>query len=406
MSEVTTSATGITENAPVTEVSTNESGKATLQAGETALTFDELDEVLSKKTPKSKDLTSDTDKGKAAKSEKAEPKEKAVSKTDAKNDTSKEELKVDDKAKLEAEKPRKTVKAKTAESEIEIDEEALIPVTIDGKEEMWTLKELRAQQSGKVAYDKKFSELDKLRKDVSHKDQRLTEVNSKIKSIFEEQDPDLRMYKIAQVAGVDPIEYRNKFFDENIKMLEKWYTMSDDERRASASDFESKVHKHRADTLENSIKQQQTDKELLSKVESIRASHQIDEAKFYNRVDELTKQVEAGKIKPEALTPEFVAETIVIDRLWEPAAQKIDSLNLGWNSEKRAQVITELVQDCMKLGIKPQDVSDIVDEVYGVKKAQRKVEQKQQENKQFISGKTEVKSYVAPKNEPLTFDDI
>jgi hypothetical protein len=214
------------------------------------------------------------------------------------------------------------------------------------------------------------------------------------------------MYKIAQVAGVDPIEYRNKFFDENIKMLEKWYTMSDDERRANALEFESKVHKHKADTLESSIKQQQTDKELLSKVETIRASHQIDEAKFYTRVDELTKQVEAGQLKPEALTPEFVAETILIDRLWEPAAQKLDSLNLGWNTDKRAQVITELVQDCMKLGIKPQDVPEIVDEVYGVKKAQRKVEQKQQENKQFISGKTEVKSYVAPKNEPLTFDDI
>ena len=145
------------------------------------MTFDELEELTiksksakkesKKESEKDVDLTSDDKKGK-----KEEPKQEAKKETKEKDD-----VKADPK---KDEKPRKTVKAKFNDTEIDLDEDALIPVTINGQEELWTLKELRNQQSGKVAYDKKFSELDRIRKEVTQKDKSLQETNQLIKSIF------------------------------------------------------------------------------------------------------------------------------------------------------------------------------------------------------------------------------
>lgn len=409
MSEVTTSATGIAENAPVTAPITNTEGKAVLEGGETPLTFDELEQITIEKkntkarTPKEEsiDLTSDENKGKKVESkESKESKEESV---EEKQD--KQSKKEESEAKKAEKELRKTIKAKFKDADLELDEETLIPVTVNGKEEFWTLKDIRNQQSGKVAYDKKFSELDKIRKEVLSKDQSLAKTNELIKSVFEEKDPTLKMIKMSQLVGVDPVQFRNQFLADNVKMLEKWYSMSDDERKADALEFEARVHKHRADTLENATKQQQSDKELIEKVAQVRASHNISEDDFFNTLDKLYAQANKGIIKPESITPENVAMAYKADQYFNATVKALEPIAQTLDSKTYEKMIQEISLGALNNNLKLEDINYIVDELYGKGKAEKKVSEKKKQIEEFVSGKKEVPTQVQS-NQPLFFDEI
>ncbi len=404
-------------NIPVTESLTtpkNEGGAIDASGG--PLTFDELDHAISQKkvnNKKNTDLTSDDKKGKSESKkseEKSEKKDEKAAKSEDKQDskTDKKSTEDDKQAKQDSEKPpRKTVKAKYEDSEIEIDEDALIPVPVNGEIQMWSLKDLRQQQSGKVAYDKKFQELDKERQSVRTDKQKLEHSAKAIKDAMEEGDPHLKIYKIAKIAGADPVQFRKQWMDDQLKYLESYQAMNQDERNADDRAYEAKIYKHRADTLERAASEQQATQALSQKIDQVRASHQIGEDEFFNKFDELEAKVKLGKWDPKNLTPETIVETIIIDRLWAPAAKSLDALGLEMTQEERGRTISKIVQSAMSIGLKPEDIPGIIDEVYGVKKAKSKVEQKQKENEEFMTGKKPVEVRGTSKvSEPTFFNEM
>lgn len=384
-------------------------GKIEMNSGSGPVSFEELEEVMTTKKSKkpdaekaekakdekSQDLTSDTDKGK--KPEAKKPDDKKESK-DAK---ASEKPETEDKP-----APRKTVKAKYADSELDLDEETLIPVSVNGKEEMWTLKELRADKSGKTAWDKKFTELSKKEKAAMGREMKLQETSQTIKAMLEEKDPDIKMFKMAQLAGVDPVEYRAKFLNDNISLLEKYYSMSEDERKADALGFEARYHKHRADTLDASTKQEHAHRELTAKVNQLRASHQVSEDEFATRYDQITNMVRNGDLEQSQVTPEFIIETIEKDRLWDAAASRLDSLELGIDQQARGQRLRKLVENAHQLGISAAEMPEMVDEIWGSIKAQKKVDEKRKQNDEFLHGKRDVPQMKAQRSEALFFDEI
>lgn len=404
-------------NNAVTDSLTSNDGVKEASGG--PLTFDELDSVLSQdklhnkrnsaKKETKKDITHDEKKVDAKAAMKAEKADEKPAKSEDKSQKTDQKSAKNDKSDSEdTEKPpRKTVKAKYEDSEIEIDEEALIPVTVNGKDEMWTIKELRQQQSGKIAYDKKFQELDKVRQGNSTDRMKLEASARAIKDAMTEKDPHLKIYKIAKIAGVDPVQFRQQWMKDQINYLENYQAMNEAERAADDSTYESKFQKHRADTLENQQKEQQATRALAQKLDQIRASHQIDEDTFWNRHDELEAQVQRGQLKASELTPEYIAHTIKIDRYWDPASEALDKLNLDWSDEQRGQELTNLVKKAMALDISPTKMAEMVDEKFGTAKARKKVEQKNQENTEFRSGKKEVVQHnQTPKDEPTFFGDM
>lgn len=410
------SETSINPNVSMTNTDSTVDGKIELNSGSGPVSFDELDQITSaskkaksakpkeekaenndkteSKTEKSIDLSSDADKGK-----------KTEAKTKPEGDV--KETKPDAFKETESEKQiRKLIKAKFQDKDIDLDDETLVPVTVNGKEEMWTLKELRADKAGKTAWDKQFTELSKQKKYQSTQELKLRQAADSVKSIFNETDPDMRMYKMAQLAGVDPVQYRTNFLNENMNLLEKWYGMSEDERKADALTYEAKFHKHRADTLEGSVKQEQSQRELSAKLEKLRASHQVSEDEFVSQYDQISKMVQSGDIDKSKVTPEFIVETINKDRLWSAVDSSLQNLNLPWNPEQRGQKILTLVEDAYQLGLKPEDMADMVDEIWGHKKAQKKVQQISDDRREFLSGKKDVAQVKARSEAPMFFDEI
>jgi hypothetical protein len=392
---------------PNTPVTSNLTKEGTVQADATGgpLSFDELDEVLSKgkkakpekkeadakpKQEKSKDLTSDTDKGKEPK---AEPKKSAKP-----EETEEPEVL--------AKPPRKTIKAKYEDNELDLDEESLIPVKINGKEEFVQVKDLLGNYSGKVAWDKKFSEVDQSRRSVAAQELKLKQASDSIRDIYNEQDPTTKLFKMANLVGVDPVEFRQKFFDENISLLEKYYSMTEDERKADALAYETNIHKMRADTLEKGIKEKEDYQSLHSKIHQLRASHDVSEQEFIQKYDQLEQYVNAGQMSGKLVTPEYIMQSINMDKLWSAAEEKLDGLDLGWDQQTKIDNLRKLISNATKIGLKPGDMAEMVDELWGVSKARNKIQEKQKENQEFLSGKKPAQQARAAKEEVVFFDEI
>ena len=399
---------------PNTPVTSNLTKDGTIEANATSgpLSFDELEEVTMKakrakaekkdkpepkveaKQEKSKDLTSDTDKGKVPQPK--EPKETAGKKASTEEESDAPTMA----------QARKMIKAKFQDSEIDLDEEALVPVKINGKEEMVQVKDLMTNYSGKTAWDKKFSELDQTRKQTQGQQQKVQEITNMIQQVYEEQDPELRIMKIAKLAGIDEMQFRQKFYQDNVQWLEKYYTMSDDERRAEDLAYEAKVHKHRADTLEKSIRDQEDFKSLNGKVENLRASHNVTEREFVEKYDQLETLVKLGRISPQQVTPETIVQAITNDRYVGAALNKIDTLGLQWNEQTKNQNITKAVTSAIQHGLSIEEMIEGMDEAWGIKKAQRKIEEKKRENQEFLTGKKPVSQPKPQGSDVWSFDQI
>lgn len=400
----------INPNINMTETQTGTAGKVELSSGSAPLTFDELEQVskdakraksAEKKAEKetSIDLTSDDKKGKETKEAKAE-----------KPTTTDKESKPTEKQATEnkenIEKARKIIKAKLNDSEIDLDEEALVPVKINGKEEMIPVKDLLGNYSGKVAWDKKFTEIGQREKSIKSMEFRAKQAADSLKSVFEEQDETKRMFKMATMAGVDPVTFRKNFLESNINLLEKYYGMSEDERKADALAYEAQYHKHRADTLDSTYKEQESQRALQTKVAELRASHQISEDEFSNYSDQVEQAVAQGNLDKSFLAPEKIVETIKKDQLWNAIDSELQNLNLPWNEQERNSKILKMVEDAHQMGFKPQDMGEMVSEIWGEKKAQKQVQQIKKERDEFMTGKKDVPQVTAQKSGPVFFDEM
>jgi hypothetical protein len=404
MSEAITTNTG---TAAPQATSTNTEALS-IGSGESPATFEELNAL---------DNSAREAKKEAKKEVKETVKEavKELSKDDSKKEKSKDEKppkEAKDKKAGEEEKKdldpkdkpkeKKTLKAKLGDKELDLDPDVLIPVKINGKEEYLSLNELRSDRSGKVEWDKRFQQLDREKKDFQSK---YSKASTQIKSIFEESDPELRLYRMAEFSGVEPKQFREKFLNDNIKLLEKYYSMSDDEKQADALNFENKVLKtqlesrHKADKESNAIRQ------LDQKVQTLWKAHNVSKDEFLNRYDEIESLIEQGKFKGD-VTPEVIVESIAKDRLWDATEDKLKALNVELPIEQRNQHILKLVNDAYSIGINdPADMQDIVERIFYKPKREEVIQAKVEEREEFLEGKKPARKSGPPK-EVLLFDDL
>lgn len=400
----------INPNTPVVET-----GAPEINPGEGPLSFDDLDSAMSAKSGKN---SSKQAKDSEAKEAKPQAKEKTTEAPDAKDDKkaeSKKAGKEKDEKDVE-EVPRKAFKGKYKDKELDIDEETTFTVKVNGQEIEVPAKELFSNYSGKVAWDKKFSELSKKELGFKKEYETLGKDKHLIKEIFSEKSPELRLFKMAELAGVSPMEFRKAYFDENLKLLESYAQMTDDERRAADLEFENTYLKYQTETRDKQTRDRQSQEELDRKVGELLATHQIEKGEFVDYYDKVAAHakpdgtiqlIRHGREVSEKITPELITEIISKDRLWASAEAKFGTLKLDWNKDQLKNQMLDLVESAYSHGIKPADMPDIIDELYGAKKAARVVSQKVKEKEAFKSSSEKVSAPKSSSTESaLFFDEI
>jgi predicted HTH domain antitoxin len=382
-------------------------------SGEGPISFDDLDLVMSQKSGKGSSRQAKESSEKESKKD-DKPKESKES-GDAESKKAKDEKDGEkkDEPKVEEVK-KKTYKAKAQDKELDLDEDAVFTVKVNGQEVEVPLKDIVSNYSGKVAWDKKFTELSKKELEFRKSSEGLNKDKQLIRAVFSEQNPDLRLFKMAELAGVSPLEFRKAYFDENIKMLENYQNMTDDEKKAAELAFENSYLKHQSETREKSLSAQQAQAELKQKTDQLLATHAVTESEFveiYDRVVALADEngnvslKRQGREVSEKLTPELIIEIVEKERLWKEAETKFGTLKLGIPEDQMAKQIVDLVERAYLHGIKPADIPEIIDSLWGNKKTQKVIAEKIREKQEFTEPRKPVPS-AQSRSEPMFFDEL
>lgn len=414
--------TDINPNVPVTGTPDS----VEMSSGEGAASFDELEALFLPTENRVKGAKKAAAKKEASELEPEASEDKQQGKTqdlrpDAQAKPSKEpaekaevdaKTEIDKNAKAEA-KARRLLKAKLGDQDLEIDEDSDFFVKVDGQEVPVKAKELFENYSGKVAWDKRFNEVERMRRTTRGENQRIDQVKTEIKGIFSEQDPNIRLFKMAQLSGMDPIQFRKQFFDDTIKDIETYYAMSDDERKARDLEFENRYYKHQADAAHKTLTDQQAMQDLDKKVKGLLQHNGIGTDAFVSRYEELLtipqgqkQALEAqGKMYKGKPVPEFIVETIQKDALWNEAESALESVKLNWSAEQKQQNLLQLVNDAYTHGIKPKDLPEVVSEIWGKGRAKKIVERTERERQEHYEGRTPVPT-TNSSHQPMFFDEI
>lgn len=319
-------------------------------------------------------------------------------------------------AKLEAQ-AKKILKARLKDQDLDLDEDTEIPVKVNGEIVHVKVSDLGKNYSGKTAWEKKFSEVDNFRRQVMQNQGKLDSVRNQIKGMFEEQDPNARLFKMAQLSGMDPVQFRRQFFDSTMKDIEAYSQMPEHERKARDMEFENSYLRHQADAAQKTLTQQQSQQELHKRVQTVLQTSGVPQDTFVTRYEEIMtglapehmKFLEAeGKVKDGEPTPEFIIETIQKDALYNSIATSLAEIKHGMDEKRLNGSILSLVNDAYQQGMKAEDMPEIVSEVWGKGKAKRVVESLEQERREHLSGRSETLKQTGRSNkgDMLFFDDL
>jgi len=282
----------------------------------------------------------------------------------------------------EAAVQRKTHKAKWDKSEWDLDDEAELTVKVNGQDVPVKLNELMSNYSGKTNWSKKFQDLSVKEKEVLAVDQRLKLANDKLKAVYSEADPQKRIFLMSEMAEMNPMEFRAKYLDENLKMLEKYSVMTDDERKADATAFENAYLKHQMGTRATTDSRNQALQQLQQKVEGLLTSHKITQEEFQKQDQVLEEIFKKQDLDLKQITPEFVIETIEKDKLWFASHSVFESLQ----HQMSQQDMVSFVDKAFASGLEVEDIPDVIDGLYGKGRAKQIAEQKQKQAQEFKTG--------------------
>jgi hypothetical protein len=315
-----------------------------------------------------------------------------------KADELKKEKAIEDKAKQA--KESKKIKAKYGEEEIDMDIDTEIPIKVDGEIKYFKVKDLMNHKAGEVAWDKRFSQLDRERK--SHESSQ-GEHNSKMQKFKE-------LIESASSGKSSPMDAMNYFIDSNgidghnfykglrtslFENMEDYVLMSDEQRAVHDLTKENEFLTKRQAALNEDFKLKQARSALEGEINQTRKSYGIEGDEFVEAYEMLKKNVSpefAGKITPKNIA-EYAMDLRGIKRS-DKVIRAVDEKMV--NNQKFFNSVFEIIRE--NPSFTDQDVVDILAKTLG-KRNVRALEDK-------INSNPEKQSLIKKEKEIESFDDL
>lgn len=216
---------------------------------------------------------------------------KESSEVEAKTEESSEEL----------ERKIKKLSAYFEEKEINVPADAKFKIKSDKEEIEATLQDLINNYSGNKAVDKRFSDLDKERKE--YKDD-LEVVNKYIGEFAEKSktDPVAALEFLAEQVGIDPLQYRRNLRSQLMQKYGEYLSMDEGQKEAFDIREENAYLKRLRETEAERLKIKQAQEELNLQYQQLEQTHGIDS----DRRSKLSEEL--NKMGVKDITPQLLAE--------------------------------------------------------------------------------------------------
>lgn len=253
-------------------------------------------------------------------------------------------------------------------------EQELIEVKVDGEVQKVSLDELKNNYAGKVAWDKRFSEVDKERKAVTaERDQLQNDINA-VNEYVAELGNKMRnvgmmegLYEIAALNNIGPHVVKQALIEEILPEINRLAGMSQEQMQLEFSKQDLEYQKSMQQKERQNFEAQQAQRELQSRVESVLNANGIDMDEY----KEAEKFLSARKDELGEITPELVGDYVVFAKA-ESRAENIltnfDSGKHSGNDEVLNGLIDVVTQNPE---LTDDDINEILSDVLG--KAQQEV---------------------------------
>lgn len=284
--------------------------------------------------------------------EEADRKNKAAIDASSENDEA-----VDPKLQRAVEDEIKRLVANYKDSSIEVPADAMFKHKVDKEEVEVSLQDLLNNYSGKVAYDKKFSEIDQKNKTYQ---QELDVVNKYINEFAEisKNDKIAGLERLAEAVGLNPLDYRRQLRNEMVNAFGSYLQMNENEREQFDLKEELAFMKRQQETQLQRAQEQQAQRELQLKYDELEQTHGIDS----NRRDELLSELK--NLGHEQVTPELLAQAHVAFRNQDRTIATLKRINPDFADDQSKQtVLMSLLQGNSEMTDK--ELSEYANKLWG-----------------------------------------
>jgi hypothetical protein len=290
--------------------------------------FNESQEVIEEDSGEAAESSESVESEDSDKSDEPEVKEDAEA-TEESEEAVSEDASESDKQDSEAKEAEAKVEDKESEEAEEGgDQSSLIDVKIDGEVQQFSQEEVIAKGkemlAGQIAFDKKFTELDKERQ--SYK-QQVNEVNGYVNTFGEKVrsgDAIEAMQYLGEFAGIPPYMIKEQILQQALPELLKRQDMSPQEvQQEILNGQEAHLNKQQESNAEQA-KQEQANQELRSSIDSHREAHEIGVEEWDNTLQLLDQTLEQG----ETITPDMIKDAVLDGRRVDRAERILQGFEL------------------------------------------------------------------------------
>jgi hypothetical protein len=336
--------------------------------GDNTVSFDELESVMAQKE-RAKQLSPKKEDKKEDETPKEEKKEVTQSKEvqkDIKDPKDIKEPKKEDIPSDEKDLPLvKHFSVKNGHHEVKLRADTVVPVKVDGKYENVTVNDLISSYSGKKATDKRFNELNTIKKQYLSEKQEFDKVVEKIKT-SSKNNPYEAFLELVELAGHDPVDYNMNFLNSVSGVYERWAEMSDTEKENYKLNQKVSRYEKRTQQAKQSEEQEVKLRELDQRLNKVLETHKMSLDEFTKGFETFNQLQQQGVIKKDIeATPEIVSELILENRAKELSTKVLTSVNPSLAQDETAKDI--MYEAIMKEGITDEeDLIEIITETFGL----------------------------------------
>ena len=296
------------------------------------------------------------------------------------------------------------IKGKLDGKDVELSPETVIEAKVDGKSVSIPLKEVVANYSGKVAYDKKFNELATERKAFQSDKAQVVNVINKFYDHATKGDYLSALGVMAEAGGADPVKFIRDFNNSLEKGYENWTKQSPEDRKMAAIEQEKAYalrELERRKAMDQEVYKEQAVEQRIAKVCNDTGASREDLFTIYSEVKDT--------VNPEQpITAEMLGEIYLSRQQNAKIASIIDGLKVEISEGERKDYVDfmfKVSRDNPEFTEKDlkEILSSFVDD---------QVSKKKQSKAKNISAKVRATQPETPKqefkteNRWVTFDDL
>lgn len=284
------------------------------------------------------------------------------------------EPKVKEKEKKDEKNLTKKVSIRVGDKDVEVDEDSTVKVKVDGKLEAIPIKEALANYSGKVAWEKRFNEVAKLRKEVESEKKSIDTDKSKTQELVNTLHNGLAqgdlfgvVSGLLDMAGlsskVSAQDYVRDLRKSLLQHAQQISSMTPEQLEMielrEARDYDRK----RLDSLAKQREREQAEMALKRREAELLKQNAISEEEYEELREQVSGIIRANGGDPEKIvTPEFLVQhkkSVADYRTVQEIASEIDPSILQRQWDDKTSIWDHLVQ-LMRSGWSKQDLAEAI----------------------------------------------